>query len=348
MIEKANVLYKKIVIRWVVFPTLLFIFSIGILVSNILFYDISPSILSFNHNSRDDFQTNFKSIENGDELTGSFTAVEDNLGILTLQFNSLSPVKGTLQFSLHDQNNMMIAYNEYDTRGLYYLNEYPFGFPIIEDSKGKTFYFTIVFFADNKEAQEGLKINESNLITKYKFSSKEVVKNPDLLVNFITKKIIYTLSLDGQTKFYFLYFLPFTILIVFNFFFDLKIISYKKIRRVLKKVKKNTIYNSYRKTLPSIYPYFFILNTVYILFFPFESTAFAVLLISIWIVYLYKCKRNSSATFFHVALLSTIVVPLILFNFSTIIIKTLSLLFLYLVIGLAQSIMEIKLHDLKK
>jgi hypothetical protein len=347
MIQKITALYTVFYVRWIILPTLLFLFSFIILILNILFHDFSPSVLSFNHNSRTDFKTEFKNIKNGDELTGSFKAVENNLGILSLQFKSLSPVKGTLQFTLFDDNNTKLAYNEYDTRQLYYLSEYPFGFPIIENSKGKTYHFKIAFLADNKDAQEALKINESNLITKYKFDSKKIISEPELLFNFIFKKIVFTLSLVGQTKFYVLYFLPLLLLLLVNVTFHLKIISQEKFQKFFTKLKKSKYIFFIKKRLLHEYPVFLLAHAIYVLFFPFESTLLAVIIVLVWSTYLYRFKLDASSTFVHCALFSTLLVPLVVFGFSEMIIKALVLLFFFLVIGLAQSIIEIKLDNVK-
>lgn len=340
--------YKKIFFRWIVLPAIFFNICIFILLSNIIFFDISPSVISYRHKNNVDFVSNFQNIENGEELTGKFTAAEDNLGIISLQFNSEPPIKDTLQFSLFDESGVQISYNEYDISGFYDLHEFPFGFDIIEKSKGNNYKFKIVFIAQNKVIQNTLKIVEPDLITKYKFDKSDILSDQKSLFYFISKKISYTFLMHDQVKYYTLYFLPLFALLFFNTLYDSHIMSRNKIRLLIESIKRIKIISKVLNNTPHSYYYIAFTHLLYILFFPLNLTIFSLLLIMSWLVYLHKNKLSSTSTFYHIAVISLLLPILIPFQFSNITIKLLSLIFLYLVIALTQSIIEIKLYDTKK
>jgi len=340
--------YKRIFFRWIVLSVIFFNICIFILLSNIFFFDISPSVISYRHKNNVDFVSNFQNIENGEELTGKFTAAEDNLGIISLQLNSAPPIKDTLQFSLFDESDVQISHNEYDISGFYYLHEFPFGFDIIEKSKGNNYKFKIVFTAQNKVIQNTLKIEEPDLITKYKFDKSDILSDQKSLFYFISKKISYTFLMHDQVKYYTLYFLPLFALLFFNTLYDSHIMSSNKIRLLIESIKRIKIISKVLNNTPHSYYYIAFTHLLYILFFPLNLTIFSLLLIMSWLVYLHKNKLSSTSTFYHIAVISLLLPILIPFQFSNITIKLLSLIFLYLVIALTQSIIEIKLYDTKK
>lgn len=330
-------LYKNIYFRWLLLPFAIFVFSFLLLLIHLLRYDFSPTVLSYNH-SKNIKNEDLKIINDGDSLTGSFTAKEDNLGIVSLYFETKNPIKGILNFELTEKDgNKFIISNSYDTREFFYLKEYPFGFPIIENSKNKEFVFKISFKSFDQSNDNFLTIKNSNLVSKYKFSSKNLLKSPTLFKDFIIKKLIYSFSLNDNFKYYLLYTTPFLAIIILNFIFEIKdIISLDKFFIRNKYLFK--LFKFYKKNFDKNYILIYLLNVFSSVLIPISNSWLYLFFIIIWVIYIIKKKAGSKLTYLHILNL-LILVPFFI-SFSEISEKLVSLIFIHLVIAFVQSTIE--------
>lgn len=132
----------------------------------------------------------------GDKIEGKFVANENYLGTLLLSFPSVPSVgyndQDKLLFRIKEQGATRWYYQSVYHSGGFNENElFPFGFPIIRDSYGKTYIFQLI----------SLNGNNSNAVTvgnafgtRFISSKRYLIRNSHLLINFIYKKILYSFT----------------------------------------------------------------------------------------------------------------------------------------------------------
>ena len=127
----------------------------------------------------------------GDKIDANFTANIDNLGIIAIPFNTHNKsINDKVVFRLKE-----IGKEDWDYQATHYANQiqnnipFPFGFPLITDSKNKSYTFEIESLLGT--ASDFLSIDQAKdyFFTKYKFSKEELIRNPFKLVQFFIAKM---------------------------------------------------------------------------------------------------------------------------------------------------------------
>jgi hypothetical protein len=153
---------------------------------------------------------------------GSFVAKSYNLGTVAIPFDTRgSNVGDRIIFRLKEVGQKNWYYqNTYNARQFQNNALFPFGFPVIEFSKNKSYVFQIEF-SDRKNYKDISISNANNyFLSKYKFARKELTGSPIKLVNFLVDKSSAKLSLltSNEIKFIsFLALLPFVFYFLFVF-----------------------------------------------------------------------------------------------------------------------------------
>lgn len=135
--------------------------------------------------SKDVFET-YKEGEllTGDKISATIFSRENNLGIIAIRFDTLGRLNDDLfTFRIKEKGNKDWYYeNVYEAKKFGGFVFFPFGFPIINDSKDK--YYTIEL-----ESQYGQKGNavaiaqeEPAIVAKHKFNKAELLATKALLV----------------------------------------------------------------------------------------------------------------------------------------------------------------------
>jgi hypothetical protein len=124
------------------------------------------------------------------KISESFTAQDDNLGIIAIPFDAHNR-------SINDR--IIFRIKENGSKSWYFQNTYnadqfqtnvpfPFGFPIIKNSRNKAYTFQIESLAGT--STDSISISKTNpyFLTKYKFSKEDLIKNPVKLFQFLVAK----------------------------------------------------------------------------------------------------------------------------------------------------------------
>ncbi len=198
---------------------IIFLFIVGVLLS-LFTYSEKFSILSFSYNRNNFINFQNKELLKGKKLEGKFDAKENNLGIIAVRFNTYGRInKDSVVFRIKQKNtNFWYYQNKYKVDQFQPDDFFTFGFPIIKDSKGKTYQFEIESFSGKAGDAIGLSALEPSFLTKHQFS------NARYPLNYMAKKVINSFS---DSKFIFhstLYFLPLIFYILF-LLLNLKFIS---------------------------------------------------------------------------------------------------------------------------
>ncbi len=161
----------------------------------------------------------------GQKITGSIIAQENNLGILAIRFIQ------TQRIAYEDEDTLVFRIKEHGQKKWYYQNQYrsgiifdtpflPFGFPIIQESKGKVYDFELESLHGNSENGVTVSKQSPNLITRYQIPRSLLLSNKRNLFVFLSKKIITSFQVPDiifasfifslPLLFYFLYLIPIT------------------------------------------------------------------------------------------------------------------------------------------
>ncbi len=183
---------------------IIFLFFIWFILSSnyVLTSVASLSVLSVNQENLSIKKIASRQLIKGEKVLFSFKAVDNYLGIITIHFtNSSEPINDKIYFRLREKGNKSWYYNTlYDARQFYHINPYPFGFPIINNSKGKIYEVQL-------ESLQGIGDNivqiENHLpvvATRYKYPKENILDNVHKFFIFFAKKTYYAFK-DGTLFF---------------------------------------------------------------------------------------------------------------------------------------------------
>lgn len=281
-------LFSYSLIRWVLIPILLLFLW---LILGMFFGEYqSFSVLTYVNNRNQYIDLPENKLFKGDKLIGNFLADEDNLGIVAIRLDFGEGVGKTeledyMLFRLKEEGAKDWHYeNQYKTGLLKREVFYPFGFPKIQDSKGKTYIFELISLrGNNMNAVKVVKENPA-FFSKYKFS-KEFILKQENVSTFLLKKF-YTFFSNRETLISSVSFiLPF---LFYVYFISMGTVVQKINLRLSKlKILKNVEF-SFNKILFANFIIFIIL--VDILFLKKEVMGIFLGLIGFWIIIIYKNK----------------------------------------------------------
>jgi hypothetical protein len=213
MKEKINRLHKRKWIRLGLIPLLLLTLWIGLTCLYILTFDTSLSVISYIH-GKDSFKNvSYSKLLKGDKISGEFKAIEDNLGIVSIKFQTfIRPPylkEDTLIFRLKEKSASKWYYQNYYRDGMVYeIPFFPFGFPKIADSKGKAYYFEVQSLSGNANNAVALSSRGQNLFSKYQISKSILLHDNREFAIFIVKKFVSALLTTDVRFSSFIYLLP--------------------------------------------------------------------------------------------------------------------------------------------
>lgn len=182
------------------------------------------------------------------KIGGSFTARTDNLGIIAVPFD-------TNNKSVNDRIIFRIKQSEttdwyfqatYNTNQIQNNIPFPFGFPIIRNSKNITYTFEIESL--NGTPDDSLSLSQASpyFITKYKFTKSELAENPNVLVRFIIAKQEMLTFKEIMSILMFSLFSPIILYLVFKLFKYTFILIKQNDKNIIIKVRqfKDFIYKN--------------------------------------------------------------------------------------------------------
>lgn len=156
----------------------------------------------------------------GDFISGEFKSKYDNLGTILVRFKTFKRINDdVLTFRMKESvSNDWYYEAEYKTDQFQDGKLFPFGFPLIIDSEGKTYSFEIRSNNGEKENSVGLNGNFPSFVSKHVFTKEFLLSKPSSLVYFLVNKFIGIFGDRGVLLAAFNYSLPLIYFLIFTLF----------------------------------------------------------------------------------------------------------------------------------
>jgi hypothetical protein len=288
---------------------------------------VSFSVLLYKQSNSDIKQISSDKLLKGGKIAGEFKAKENYLGIVMLRFNNY------VKHDFSSEDILLFKLKEKGTKNWYYINNYrsgllennllfPFGFPIINDSKNKIYQFEIESLLGNDINAVALNKNNFTFLSGYQFPKNEILSSKKSTAKFLVKKSITSLTNLDFLLSSILYLLPF---IVYVFIYILSP-WWKRI--------KYLGYILFVLLLILIYLDIFFIKELYI--------GILVSLILGWTYCIIKNKLESKINFLFAFMLILLWVLLITLKINDLQNKINIWTYTFLVIGLVQAVLEEK------
>lgn len=186
-------------IKWVVVPCVLLILWIALTFYYIIKVDQSFLVLSYNHGVESFSTISHDRLLKGQKLTGEFVAQENNLGIVALRFKSFQRIpyryEDAMVFRIKEKNQKNWYYeNNYRSGFVYDMPFLPFGFPLIPDSKSKTYVFELESLKGTQINGVALSHRQPFLTSKYQADKNTLQHDYNALFTFAYRKFINAYS----------------------------------------------------------------------------------------------------------------------------------------------------------
>ena len=151
-------------------------------------------------------------------VSGQFQSGFDNLGIIGIRFETFNRINDDwLEFKIKEEGASEWYYTaKYKTDQFQPGKLFPFDFPQISDSKGKTYKFELRSINGWYGNAVAISKEPPNLIGRHVFSKKMFLDQPALIPYFLQQKAINLSEYSEFLKSVLLYSLPLIIIIIFS------------------------------------------------------------------------------------------------------------------------------------
>lgn len=212
MEKKLNKIFKTKFYRFVIVPLLLFVLWLFLTCIYIITYDKSLTVISYFHDKENISKVNDKILK-GEIVSGEFQARENNLGIVSVKFKLFDRPR------FKDEDTLLFRIKEKGARDWYHQNSYmdglmyevpifPFGFPLISDSRDKTYYFEIESLRGNENNSVAVSNKGQIIFSKYYVPKDVLLSSSDEFASYITRKFVSSLLTTDLRFSSFIYLLP--------------------------------------------------------------------------------------------------------------------------------------------
>lgn len=316
-------------VKWVLIPVVLIIFW---LTSSVLYSSHeSFTVLEFAHGDEVLRRTESIRLYRGTKINGSFTAKEDNLGIVALRFGYVPRVEFDKQdiiiFKIREKgNNNWISENEYKSGSFETNRFFPFGFAVQEYSKSKTYEFELhSIYGDAYNAVQ-IRNSSQNFLSKYKFTKSEILTDKNSLLRFAGLKLTSFVTNTNALFSSLVFLLP---LLLYGLWSLFKIDSF---------IKNKGLASPKKLLILFVYAIIFI----DIIFNNISNSGFILGIIGLWIysIHVNKYSSKSSYVFSFVLIIISVITIYLSLEFSVNKITTYA--YLLLIIGIIHSFIEQK------
>lgn len=214
MLEKIKKFRKdKELVRHIVVSALLLALWLFLTIIFVVNFDTSFSIWSYSHQNSDIQNLNYQLFYKGETFRGELVAKDNNLGIISVRFQTYIRPPYSLEdiflFKLKEKGTKTWYYqNTYRSGLVYDVPFFPFGFPQIANSKGKTYDFEITSLNGNAVNGVSISTRYPILQSKYKYSGHELLQNKKELISFLIIKFSNAFQTPDVIFTSFIYLLP--------------------------------------------------------------------------------------------------------------------------------------------
>jgi hypothetical protein len=212
------------------------VFSWIVLTATYLYSASNLTTISSNLSDNVLTRKTFNELLKGDKITGMFTVPQNFLGQLSVRFyNYDRKINDEVIFRIKEENSSSWYYEHvYETNQFLPNGLFPFGFPVISDSKGKTYLFEVESVKGALDNAVTLSRMEPLVALSFKYPISLLIKDKKVLLEFVSNKIVYTkVDRDFIVSFFtYVNFIFLFVLIEYLFFdnlFNFKKLSIKKI-----------------------------------------------------------------------------------------------------------------------
>jgi hypothetical protein len=270
-------------------------------------FDTSFSIWSYNHPNSDIANVNYDLIYQGKTFKGEFRAQDNNLGIVSIRFQTYIRPPYSLEdqylFKIKEKNAKDWYYQNIYRSGLIYdMPFFPFGFPQVTDSKGKTYDFEISSLNGNPANAIAISTRYPILQSKYKYSGHELLENRNKLVKFLIVKFTNAFQTPDVIFSSFIYLLPFLFYPIWMVFLRRLLSPFtSRFKKIIKRLE-----NTHVGFLLKLFEKIFIHNLdnvlifvvlVDILIIQLNNDIAYLIIIALWIATLKVYKKGSNKSF---------------------------------------------------
>ena len=192
----------KIFRRFIFTPILLLFIWIAVTLYLTLNSDISFTVLSKLHKLNIFKPSTTEDMLSSKVISGEFNAFENNLGMIAIRFNTHNrSAKNIITFRIKEKgNNNWYFETRINTDQIVDQEIFPFGFPIITNSKNRLYQFQIMILQKGKNNSIALSRNQPVFISRYQFDKNILKKNPLSLAYFSLRKS--QAALEDKNRFY--------------------------------------------------------------------------------------------------------------------------------------------------
>lgn len=270
-------------------------------------YSGAISVLTYGNNPKTDrIDLHLKEILKDQIVYGSFYSEDNNLGILSVRFNTFNRINNDLlTFSIKEKGNDNWYYsNKYKVDQFQPDDLFTFGFPIIKNSKGKSFDFRIQSINGKHKDAVAISTIEPIFVKKYQFAKNELLRNDTLLAAFFYKKFLNAFSSFNFVVSSLIYLYPLAIYILWLY----------PIKPSLRYLYKRYVLMS--KIMEFIIKWgLIVLIFINILFVNKLSSVWAtVILIFSWVLIIQKYKYSKNVNYYLCLILLVIIPVLLILN----------------------------------
>lgn len=175
-------------INWVLVVAILL--GTALFLSLLYYREVSYSTLQYTHPTSEIQFSEDTELIAGKKIQGQLIAYDNNLGALGIKITTFNRLNKTyIVFRLREKGEEnWYCYNTYLTDRFPNDELYPFGFPVIKDSKGKTYEFEILSEDGTHGNAIGFQKNARVFVSRYTFDKSQILSSNSETFSFILKK----------------------------------------------------------------------------------------------------------------------------------------------------------------
>lgn len=259
----------------------LMILASGIAASVFVYRDASFGTLQYYHELNTVRGPVGQELVKGTIVHGEFTSAENNLGIVAIPVKTFNRInKDIIVFRLKEKKSLdWLVFNKYVTDRFPTNVNFPFGFPVITDSAGKTYEFEIYSVNGLPGNAIGIGGVSHRFESQYTYTKSDLLRDRQHFINFMQRKTQSLLGNASYLSVLFMFCIPFILYVISNPVPGSDVVVLRKYRWLSHLVLVLTIYafvihTAYYKGMISIYVGVLLFVVIFVTGLPVRQTLF--------------------------------------------------------------------------